>query len=55
MKKLTLDVDAIEVTTFEAQPKAEGRGTVAGNQATPDCPLTLGDTCWCTEKLSCWC
>lgn len=55
MKKLKLDLDAIQVTTFEAAQKAEPRGTVAGHRATPDCVLTLDNTCWCTEQMSCWC
>lgn len=55
MRKLTLDVDALEVTSFEAAAPAPERGTVDGRAATPDCPLTLDDTCWCTERLTCWC
>lgn len=55
MKKLRLDLDAIQVTTFHAAEKEAARGTVAGNLATPDCPLTLDDTCWCTEVQTCWC
>jgi hypothetical protein len=55
MKKLKLDLDTIRVTTFEAAEKAEPRGTVAGHLRTPDCVLTLDDTCWCTEQMTCWC
>lgn len=55
MKKLRLELDAIQVTTFEAAETAEVRGTVAGHLRTPDCPLTLDNTCWCTEVQTCWC
>jgi hypothetical protein len=55
MKKLRLDLDAIQVTTFQAAEKGSARGTVAGHLATPACPLTMDDTCWCTERLTCWC
>lgn len=55
MKKLKLDLDAIRVTSFEAAPAPEQPGTVQAHVRTPDCPLTLDDTCWCTEQVSCWC
>ena len=33
MKKITLDLDALEVTTFEAEPESrDARGTVEGQQ-----------------------
>ena len=32
MKKLTLDLDALRVETFDAGPGRPGRGTVAANQ-----------------------
>ncbi len=55
MKKLKLDLDALRVTSFEAAPAPEQPGTVQAHIATPDCPLTMEDTCWCTEQVSCWC
>jgi hypothetical protein len=55
MKKLILDLDAIRVTSFEAAPAPGQPGTVQAHVGTDNCPLTLDDTCWCTEKLSCWC
>jgi hypothetical protein len=55
MKKLTLDVDAIQVASFEAAPPVPERGTVDGYQRTPDCPLTLDISCWCSEYATCEC
>lgn len=55
MKKLTLNLDAIRVTSFEAAPAPAQSGTVQAHVATPACPLTIDDSCWCTEQMSCWC
>jgi hypothetical protein len=52
MKKLTLDLDALTVTSFETLlvvPQA--RGTVEGHVLTPKCVVTGGiNSCWCTER-----
>jgi hypothetical protein len=54
MKKLTLDLDAIEVTSFQAAEAVEETGTVQAHFATPACPLTRGiDSCWCSETPDC--
>jgi len=58
MKKLTLDLDALEVEAFETLP-AGGRGTVAGRDAeTGNCTGVENYSCYedCTtlgEDLSC--
>ena len=36
MNKLKLDVDALDVESFEAEPGAETRGTVRAAEHTPD-------------------
>jgi hypothetical protein len=54
MKKLKLDVDAIEVASFEAAAIPDEPGTVQAYLATPACPLTRGiDSCWCSETPDC--
>ncbi len=49
MKKLKLDVHALQVESFEALVASAPRiGTVGGNAATPACepePITQGPTC----------
>lgn len=51
MKKLTLNLDALAVATFETQPAREERGTVQEWVLTPRCVVTGGvDSCWCTER-----
>lgn len=45
MEKLKLEIEALEVTTFEATPRdAEPRGTVDGRMATPY-PCSAIDAC----------
>jgi hypothetical protein len=45
MEKLKLQIEALEVTTFEAAPReAEPRGTVDGRMATPY-PCSAIDAC----------
>jgi hypothetical protein len=43
MKKLSLRLEDLAVSTFETNAPAAGRGTVAGHYGTD--PKTLGDTC----------
>ena len=47
MRKLKLDLDALEVTSFETHDDGDGRGTVAGHlhqQAEPNTEAWM-DTC----------
>ena len=49
MKKLTLDVETLEVESFEASAAREPRGTVLGAQSVPTLPgycisFTCGDS-----------
>ena len=57
MKKLTLDLNALEVQSFATAPAAPNRGTVHGEQqctcptactcpGCPTCDETCADTCW---------
>jgi hypothetical protein len=51
MKKLKLNVDALEVTSFEAVQAPAEQGTVDGYVLTPKCVVTRAiDSCWCTER-----
>lgn len=45
MRKLTLELDALEVETFDTAAPAAGHGTVKGHAGS-----RWGDTCWNT-----WC
>lgn len=69
MRKLTLDLEALKVESFEANPHGEERGTVVGrrleeglSELTCSCPTgcdanTCGPTCAgrdsCTYNCSC--
>lgn len=61
MKKVTLDIDALQVTTFEPAPGPGGsRGTVRGHATalcnTARCSLDLGscrDSCGCNPTEFC--
>jgi hypothetical protein len=56
MKKLKLDLDSIQVASFEAAPALEEQGTVQAHLATPACPITGGiNSCWCSEIRTCDC
>ena len=63
MKKLTLDVDALSVTSFPTAPSAGARGTVRAHEGTPlceevstECVVTGGvNSCWCSEYHTCDC
>ncbi|WP_420126321.1 hypothetical protein [Longimicrobium sp.] len=52
MKKLTLELDALTVASFETVPEVpQSRGTVDGYVITPKCVVTGGvNSCWCTER-----
>ena len=43
--KLTLDLDALAVDSFEAGPTEAYRGTVAGNEAKQQCPWSQPLSC----------
>jgi hypothetical protein len=43
MRKLTLDIDALEVDTFNLDPESSERGTVDGNAETG--PVVCSGTC----------
>lgn len=47
--KLKLEIDALEVTTFDAGETGAERGTVQGNAITVGCPLSQG----CESDLDC--
>lgn len=48
MKKLTLNLDALEVETFESEAAAEAAGTVAAHELTPNCLETYDPhLAWC--------
>ena len=48
MKKIQLDIEALEVSTFETEPGSQAaRGTVEGH-ATTICP-----TAWCPTGATC--
>ena len=50
MKKLSLNLDALKVETFDATPRAAGsRGTVRGNDSRP---TTFTDFDTCGEPVS---
>ncbi|HEX6037728.1 hypothetical protein [Longimicrobium sp.] len=55
MRKLTLDVDTLQVESFEAAEQTERMGTVHGNAVTPLC--TGADSCqeltWCQDTCYC--
>lgn len=63
MKKLTLDLDALQVESFDASPPpAARRGTVRGNdsclvpfttEGVDDCGLISGDPCVNTLETAC--
>jgi hypothetical protein len=56
MGKLTLDLDALAVESFDTRPAGPGRGTVRGHDECPthDCTLQ-NDTCGCTDEWdTCW-
>lgn len=40
MKKLTLDLDDLRVSTFDTAEARDARGTVAGYDVTQNCPPT---------------
>lgn len=59
MKKLTLNVDALAVSSFETQGVEDRRGTVDGQEATtlPHCATgdsTCVGACFCTEYQTCF-
>ena len=70
-KKLSLDVDALQVESFEAQPAAAGKGTVHGHSYPNQCDppsdsldpwldtcqyaTCAGDTCWQSCGGTCNC
>lgn len=52
MKKLTLNVDALRVESFEAGAQAPARGTVNANALrTPICPSHHNTECCATDRL----
>lgn len=67
MKKLTLDLDALDVTSFPTAAPQTDRGTVDGHVLTPrciddsrqcteanDCAVTSDiNSCWCSEYYTC--
>ena len=56
MKKLRLDLDALDVSSFPTAAPQADRGTVDGHVLTPKCVVTSGvDSCWCSEYNSCDC
>lgn len=67
MKKLKLDVDSLEVQTFETSTEEETRGTVAGNESTNctvcnwtegvniACGLSIECTEWPQDTCDWWC
>ena len=58
MQKLTLNLDALAVESFDPQAAApRERGTVQGHEVlTPMCAVTSGiNSCWCSEYNTCDC
>ena len=60
MKKVQLDVDALQVESFPTAEKVHERGTVKGHQLGTwgaNCTNTTCPPyhCFCTENLSCDC
>jgi hypothetical protein len=55
MRKLSLDLDAIQVESFSTQSAAAARGTVDARQGreTWTCPVPTQDTCAGTCEYSC--
>ena len=56
MKKVSLNIDALKVTSFTPGPDAQGtRGTVQGHATLRDCPSRLYGTFPCNtcEMASC--
>jgi hypothetical protein len=65
MKKLTLDLNALEVQSFATEPATPNRGTVRAEQCTcptactcpgcPTCDETCPDTCYetCAAGFTC--
>lgn len=49
MKKLTLDVNALAVESFETD-HVEGAGTVLGHQPAPAMDSTGAEVCLCTVR-----
>jgi hypothetical protein len=57
MKKLTLNVDALRVESFEAGAQAQVRGTVDAHMLlrTPICPSHHNTECCATDRLATYC
>ena len=60
MKKVQLDVDALQVESFETAERREERGTVEANQIVTRLNNCTNTTCppyhcFCTEDYSCRC
>ncbi len=55
MKKITLDLDALEVESFETTPAGDNEeaGTVFGYGSCPSCPTCGAYTCDATCAESC--
>ena len=55
MKKLALQLEDLEVTSFETTGAPAGRGTVVANGQTNGntCPQTCGFSCQATCDISC--
>ncbi|HEU0299240.1 MAG TPA: hypothetical protein VFR37_07300 [Longimicrobium sp.] len=51
MKKLTLNLNALEVQSFATAPDAQGRGTVHAEECT--CPTNICATCTCPGCQTC--
>lgn len=54
MRKLRLDVESIEVTTFETDTDREDRGTVRGHNPVPPPTHTCGEIVTCAAWGTCY-
>ncbi|HEX2076767.1 MAG TPA: hypothetical protein VHG08_03635 [Longimicrobium sp.] len=56
MRKLRLDVHAIDVASFDPVAPLPGGEPFAKTIDATDCPLTAAaDSCWCSEYNTCEC
>lgn len=56
MKKLTLNLDALQVETFDAGRGLPAQGTVQANALrTPICPSHHNTECCATDRLATYC